>query len=164
MPGRKYFGAKKILFDRTFKYMFFAQGMRDIGMIEIDRDNPRKAYESLYRGVDRLKSGALGDPKSAYLVMYPEGTRSKLDNYDMLDFKKGAFMVSKKKDLPIMPIVTVGGKEIMPKRSLKVLSGKIKLHVCEAVYPDDYSGWQEMLYETRQRMEEGVSRLRSNIL
>ena len=159
IPGRKYFGAKIPLFKRL-RYPFFRHAMSDLGMIKIDRDDPASAYKCLYKGADMVKRECIGTKEKAYLIMYPEKTRSKLPDYEMLPFRPGAFKVGKFKHLPIIPLVTIGAKELMPKRSLEVKAGTVYMRVCEPLYPQDYLNWEEVQAETRKRMEAGIEHLK----
>ena len=159
IPGRKYFGAKIPLFKKL-RYPFFRHALGDVGMIRIDRDNPANAYRCLYQGADMVKRECIGAKHKAYLAMYPEKTRSKLPDYEMLTFRPGAFKLCKDKQLPIIPIVTIGARELMPKRSLEVKAGTVYMRVCEPLYPQDFLNWEAVQAEARKRMKAGVEHLK----
>ena len=79
MPLHMSIIAKKEL----FKIPFFGQGMRAIGIIEIDRSNRTKAVASLKKAEQIIRDEKLS------ILAFPEGTRS--DNGTLLPFKKGPF-------------------------------------------------------------------------
>ena len=67
---------------------------------------PKEAGNLIAKLAERLLAGDS-------LVVYPEGTRSVDDTF--LDFKSGAFVLSEKTGIPIVPIYIYGAKEILPR-------------------------------------------------
>jgi len=79
-------------------------------------------YIRLVRGekskVDRMMKDcekALDGGSSVFF--FPEGTRSKDGN--IKDFKPGSFILAKKKEVPILPIVLNGTSDALPKYTMK---------------------------------------------
>ncbi len=66
-----------------------------LGAIYIDRDDKRKALESIIHGVNELRSGQS-------IVAFPEGTRVSGDK--IKEFKGGCFKLATKTGVPIVPI------------------------------------------------------------
>lgn len=97
-----------------------------------------------------LKRGDKGSIKKMYaaceahlregssVYMFPEGTRSPTG--ELRDFKEGAFVLAKRLNVPILPIVISGTSDAVPKNSLNY-HGKcdIHLHILDAISPDTYS-------------------------
>ena len=100
---------------------FFGWGMLMVGHIFIDRQNRDKAVKSLDKALERVKKRKIS------IMIYPEGTRS--PDGEIKIFKKGAFVIAIKSELPILPVTISGSHEILPKKSLKIKKGTIKLVV-----------------------------------
>ena len=115
--------------------------MRSAGYIEIDRQNREKAMKSLEEAAQKIREG-----KS--VVTFPEGTRSK--DGTIKPFKQGLFHLAIQAGVPIVPISIIGAHEIMPKRSLRIRPGKIKMVIDR---PVDVSGYK---IETRGELIERV--------
>jgi 1-acyl-sn-glycerol-3-phosphate acyltransferase len=114
IPGQFRWLVKKEL----FRIPVFGAAMRSAGYIEIDRNNRERAMQSLDQAALRIREG-----KS--IMAFPEGTRSGFG--EIKPFKQGTFYLAIKSGVPIVPISIIGSGEIMPKRSLKIKPGKIKL-------------------------------------
>lgn len=98
-----------------------------------------------------VKRGTVGAAKSiedieerlnnkTSVVLYPEGTRSKTGEINMP--KRGILRVSEKcPDIPILPVVIYGTKDIMKARSFKINPfGKIKVRFLKPFYFKDIEG------------------------
>lgn len=114
IPGQFRWLAKKELFEIPI----FGSAVRSAGYIEIDIKDKEKAMRSLDQAALRLHEG-----KS--IMVFPEGTRSRLG--EIKSFKQGAFYLAINSGVPIVPITIVGSGDIMPKRTLKIKPGRIKL-------------------------------------
>ena len=114
IPGQFRWLVKKELFHIPV----FGAAMKNAGYIEIDRNNKEKAMHSLDQAALRIREG-----KS--IMVFPEGTRSR--HGEIKPFKQGTFYLAIKSGVPIVPISIIGSGEIMPKRSLKINKGIVKL-------------------------------------
>jgi 1-acyl-sn-glycerol-3-phosphate acyltransferase len=94
----------------------WALGLSD--QIVIDRGNRAKAVRSLARAAERVRRGV-------NVIIFPEGTRSPTGA--MREFKSGGFHLAIQAQVPILPTTVSGSHELIPKRSLKVQSGTIKV-------------------------------------
>ena len=126
IPGQFRWIAKKELFHIPV----FGAAMKNAGYIEIDRQNHEKAMQSLDEAALRIREG-----KS--VMSFPEGTRS--NNGEIKDFKQGIFHLAIKSGVPIVPVSIVGSGQIMPKRSLKITPGKVKLVIDKPVDVKSYT-------------------------
>jgi len=120
LPGQFRWIAKKEL----FAIPVFGQAMRSAGYIEIDRQNHEKALQSLELAALRIRQG-----KS--VMTFPEGTRSR--NGEIKAFKPGTFYLAIQSGVPIVPITIIGSGALMPKRSLKIKSGKIRMVIAKPI-------------------------------
>jgi 1-acyl-sn-glycerol-3-phosphate acyltransferase len=139
VPGQFRWIAKKEL----FAIPVFGRAMKGAGYIEIDRQNHEKALLSLDQAALRIREG-----KS--VMTFPEGTRSR--DGEIKAFKQGTFYLAIQSGVPIVPISIIGSGDIMPKGSLKIKPGKIKLVIDK---PIDVKGYtlenrQELIDRVRQ--------------
>jgi 1-acyl-sn-glycerol-3-phosphate acyltransferase len=114
IPGQFRWIAKKEL----FQIPAFGTAMRAAGYIEVDRYNHHKAMQSLDEAALLIREGNS-------IMSFPEGTRSRSGIIQV--FKQGVFHLAIKSGIPIVPMSIIGSGEIMPKRSLTVTPGKVKL-------------------------------------
>ncbi len=113
------------------KIPIFGLGYERMGQIFIDRCNPEKAYKSLESAGQKIRNGAS-------VVFFPEGTRS--PDGRLLPFKKGGFKIALAAGVPILPATVVGSKDVLPKKSLRLMPGTIRLIIHE---PIPLTGWSE---------------------
>lgn len=106
--------AKKELFDVPL----LAQGMRAVGIIEVDR----AARGAVHATVNRQAKVLIEKKRS--LIIYAEGTRPR--NGVMKRFKKGAFTMAIAAQLPVLPMTIHGTFESMPPGKPWVYGGSLK--------------------------------------
>jgi 1-acyl-sn-glycerol-3-phosphate acyltransferase len=107
-----------------FAIPVFSAAMRSAGYIEIDQNNREKALQSIEEAAMRIRRG-----KS--IMTFPEGTRSR--NGEIKSFKQGIFYLAIKSGVPIVPVSIIGSGRIMPKRSVRINPGQIKLVIGEPI-------------------------------
>jgi 1-acyl-sn-glycerol-3-phosphate acyltransferase len=86
--------------------------------IFIDRQNAVAARRSIERAEQRIRSGAS-------VLLFPEGTRSR--DGKLGPFKKGGFHLALDSGVPIVPVALRGTRELMPRRSLLLRSGRVSV-------------------------------------
>lgn len=89
-----------------------------LGHIFLDRSNREAAVASLQFAKENLRPGSS-------ILFFPEGTRS--DDGQLMPFKKGAFVMAKDMDLPILPITLAGTDKILPNGTLALRPGKAQM-------------------------------------
>lgn len=72
--------------------------MQFLHCVFLDRNNPRQAVAAMNEASDNLHKGYS-------VVIFPEGTRSKGEEKDLLEFKAGAFRIATKAKAKIVPVV-----------------------------------------------------------
>ena len=116
LPGDNRFAAKTELFADPI----LGPVLRTLGMVPIDRNQPREAIRSL----GTLKRE--GQPFS--VVIFPEGTRG--DDGGLLSFKKGPFVAAIELGLPVVPITIRGSAAVMPKGGrLGIYPGRVEIRI-----------------------------------
>ena len=101
-----------------------------LGAVFIDRSNKAKAIEAMKPAVEALKNGIS-------VAIAPEGTRS--GSKTLGTFKKGAFHLAMKGQVPIIPIVIKNAYMAMPKGSSIFKPTHIEVVVLD---PVDTSEWK----------------------
>ena len=109
------FLAKKEL----FRIPVLAQGMRMVGIIEVDRE----ARGAVHTDVNRQSRELIEKGRS--LIIYAEGTRPR--NGVMKPFKKGAFTMAITSGLPVLPLSIHGSYQAWPPGTPLARGGLIRV-------------------------------------
>jgi 1-acyl-sn-glycerol-3-phosphate acyltransferase len=115
----------------------FGFGAEAAGIVFLDRDNRKQAFESYKVAARQVERGRS-------IVVFPEGTRGR--DYHLRPFKKGPFVLAIAAQAPVVPTIVYGAKEVMGKDSLRVRAGTAEIHFLE---PIETKG---MNYEDRARL------------
>ncbi len=142
LPGDLRFLAKKEL----YKIPLVNFALRTMGMIEVDRSDPEAAAESIDRAVSHLQNGKC-------VILFPEGTRNRGEG--LLPFKKGAFVLAIKAQVPIVPVILTGAHKAIAPDTIFLYPATIRMIVHD---PIDTTGMDleqrnELLELTRSLME-----------
>lgn len=89
-----------------FEIPVLAQGMRAVGIIEVDRS----AHAAIHAQVNRQAKDLVEHKRS--VIIYAEGTRPR--DGVMRPFKKGAFTMAVSSQLPLLPVSIHGSYEAWP--------------------------------------------------
>lgn len=135
-------GKKELLWVPFFGAFFF-----HAGNVLINRKNHRAARQTLSALIERV----LGKRRS--LFIFPEGTRNRSHQEKLLDFKRGAFDLSIKSSVPIVPIV------VSPLSNCKKI---IHARILPIVDPANFQSADEMKQCVQQIMEEELSRAQTS--
>ena len=123
-----------------------AQIMKAGNSIFVDRQNPKKAIQSIREGLKVL-------PKNYSLLIFPEGTRS--TDFKLKAFKKGVAHIALQTGLPVVPIGLAGMEKIGGGKSILMNPGTVYIH---AEKPIDTSRWSvEQINQHVSQMHEAVS-------
>lgn len=103
------------------------------------KDSIRKMYRACE---EHLEQGS-----SVYL--FPEGTRSETGK--MKNFKEGAFVLAKRLQIPILPIVINGSKNAVPKNSFNFHGrSNVTLEILEPIHPDPDLPADQLAHQVRE--------------
>jgi len=127
------------------KIPLFGYGAEAAGIVFLDRDNRKAAFESYKVAAKEVERGRS-------IVVYPEGTRGR--DYHLRPFKKGPFVLAIASQCPIIPTIVHGSREIMAKGSFLVHSGTIDVHFLEPIETKglDYDDRAELMTRVWCRM------------
>ncbi len=151
--------------DGLFKIPVFGKGIETLGMVKVYKED-KKTWKVLSEAAKKIKEIVLKDGSlTPYLVIFPEGTRTKDEDYKMGEFKRGMFSIAVKHNLPIIPIASYGGLDITPKGAWTFNKGTVYEKVLAPIYPEDYKGVgvkeksTRIQNDTRKRINEGIGEL-----
>ncbi len=108
-----------------FRIPILAQGMRAVGIVQVDR----AARSAVHAEVNRRSNELVAKGRS--LIIYAEGTRPR--NGELHPFKKGAFTMAIASQLPILPVTIHGTYEAWKPGTLWVRGGTIDAVVDAAI-------------------------------
>jgi 1-acyl-sn-glycerol-3-phosphate acyltransferase len=132
-----YISAAKDYFFTNPLFTFFSQHC--LGAIPIDRKDKRgeaiTLITNLLTSLDRI-----------WLILFPEGTRSK--DGKIHDFKRGVGLFSERTNTPLLYLYLEGNSELWPKGAVFAKPGKLTVHIgpvkqpapIEEIY-SDYRTW-----------------------
>ncbi len=107
-----------------FAYPFLGWHLRRSGQIAVDQQDARASLRSLNRAGESLREGMP-------LVVFPEGGRS--PHGELQQFMGGAFYAALKAQVPVVPIVITGVRELLPMNSFHALPGEAEVVFCHPV-------------------------------
>lgn len=130
---------------KEVKYMpFVGWAAWAAGVIFIDRGDRDRAIRSIHDAAMQIRGG-----KS--VVIFPEGTRSQTGQ--MLPFKKGGFALALEAGVPIVPLATKGGFQVLPRGSLFFRPGQYTVRVGTPVQPTEFPDRDRLMQEVRRSIE-----------
>jgi 1-acyl-sn-glycerol-3-phosphate acyltransferase len=109
--------------------------------IRIDRSKAIGAMRSLEQAVEKIRHGAS-------VLLFAEGTRT-LDG-KLQDFKRGAFSLAIKADVPVIPVTINGSFKILPKSKFRINPGTVELILHRPVTINGQTGKQVELHLMEQ--------------
>jgi len=121
LPAKIRFVAK----EELGRIPIFGAAWRGCGHISVNRSDRRQAIESLDRAALRVREEGLA------MALFPEGTRS--PDGRLGEFRKGAFVLALKTEVPILPVGISGSRGVMPKGSFRTRRGEVRIRIGELI-------------------------------
>ncbi|MEO5580525.1 MAG: lysophospholipid acyltransferase family protein, partial [Gemmatimonadaceae bacterium] len=130
----------------------FGPAIRAIGMVPIQRENRKAAFGAYDEAAAKIKEGNS-------VVVFPEGTRG--SDYPIRPFKKGPFVLAIAAGVPVVPVLTYGTREVLPRGSFLIRPTTVHIHLLEPipVAGMDYAARGELAEMVRMKI---VDALESN--
>lgn len=145
------FLAKKSLFDIPF----FGWGIKALGYVPVDREDPKEGLKSVLVCVERLKEGFS-------LIIFPEGTRSSTG--ELLPFKIGGFLIPIKAGIDICPVAIWGTRDILPKGKLwfNLKKPTVSVYIGTPIRVKEFSLRDKVYLANlvRKAIEEGLAKIK----
>ena len=108
----------------NFKYPIWAQVLKRVRAIPVDRKNRERAIESIKQAEQVLKQGI-------HIAILPEGTRTLTGKLGIM--KKGGFHLAINTGASIIPVGIEGAYEFKPKSTWKLSKGTITVRVGDPI-------------------------------
>jgi 1-acyl-sn-glycerol-3-phosphate acyltransferase len=141
IPAQFRFLAKRGL----FRIPFLGTHLSRAGHIPVPREDPRAAVKTLQAAADALQR------KKISMLIFPEGGRS--HDGILQPFKEGGAYIAIRAGVPVVPLVMIGTREILPLGGGIVLPGEVTLRVLPPI------GTSEMTLKDRGRLTEQLREL-----
>lgn len=123
------------------KLPILGRGFDVVGFVPIEREHRERATQAIDKGADAVRAGNS-------LLMFPEGTRSRTG--ELLPFKRGAFVLAIKGEVPVVPMAIYGADRAMRKGSPIIWPTVVRVHLGT---PVETLG---MTLDDRQRLADDV--------
>jgi 1-acyl-sn-glycerol-3-phosphate acyltransferase len=107
----------------------FGYALEKMGHVYIDRRNRTNAYMDLESATQKIKKGTS-------VIIFPEGTRS--INGRLQRFRLGGATLAIRSGVPVLPVTVNGGRFALPKGTLALMPGKMKIIVGDVIDPDTF--------------------------
>ncbi len=133
-----------------FAYPFLGWHLRRSGQIPVTVGDARASLRSLNLASQTLREGMP-------MVVFPEGGRSR--SGQLQEFMGGAFYAALKAQVPVVPIVILGVRELLPMNSFHSLPGEVDVVFCDPVSTDGMTprDMDKLSAMVRQVMEQTIS-------
>ena len=124
--------ANKTIAKKAFVYVPLFGWIYQFGSVLVDRKDDKSRKQSFDEMKKVLNSGL-------DMLLYPEGTRNR-SSAPLKSFYDGAFKLAISTNKPIIPVVLLNTKKILPAKPVMYMTpGKITMHILPAVYPQDHT-------------------------
>ncbi len=104
-----------------FQIPFLGQHLRQAGHIPVPREDPRAAVKTMQQAADVIQQ------KKISLLIFPEGGRS--HDGVLRPFKEGGAYIAIKAGVPLVPLVLIGTRDVLPYGAGIVQSGEVILRI-----------------------------------
>ena len=139
LPRRSSVLVKKEL----FQVPVLGRAMRMGELVAVDRRNREAAVNSM-RDAEAVMDKGLN------MTVFPEGTRSR--DGRLLPFKKGPFYLAMDSGVSVVPITILGSESLMPKGSMLIHSGTVRLVFHSPILPKQFSDNEELIAAVRSEI------------
>jgi 1-acyl-sn-glycerol-3-phosphate acyltransferase len=125
----------------------FGWGLKWGSYIGIDRGRSTRAIRSLEEAVTKIRNGAS-------VLLYAEGTRT--TDGMLQPFKRGAFNLSVRAGVPVVPLTINGSYSLLPKHSMRIRPGTVEI-VLERPIPVEGEG-KDAEVELMEKVHAAIAR------
>ena len=132
-----------------FRIPVLGWAMSTAGYISLDRSKRKRAYRGMEIAALKIKEGTS-------VVMFPEGSRS----YDgaLQPFMNGGFTLAIRAEVPIYPITVDGSWAIMPRTTLRIKRGMVRIVIERPIETADST-----MQDRKRLMQEVEQKMRANL-
>ena len=124
--------ANKTIAKKSFVYVPLFGWVYQFATVIVDRKNNQSRMASYEKMKSVLNNGL-------DMLIYPEGTRNRTAA-PLKSFFDGAFKLSIDTQKPIVPVVLLNTKKVLPaKPSMYLTPGKMRMHILPAIFPEGHT-------------------------
>ncbi len=120
------------------------------GAVLVDRKDP----DSRRKSVEKLKE--LGSKKIS-VMLFPEGTRNPKPENPLKDFHTGAFRIAIDLQRPVLPMVVIGARKLVPGEKFPNQPASLTAHIAKPIPTEGLT--QEDAYDLKQRVYDVMEQL-----
>lgn len=106
--------------------------MRFVYCLFLDRDDPKQGLKTILTAAEYIKKGIS-------ICIFPEGTRNKSKDLNILPFKEGSFKIATKTGCPIIPIAINNTSAIFEDHMPCLRKTHVIIEYCDPIYPNELS-------------------------
>lgn len=128
VPGLTGFVAK----DSMLKFVILRDWMKKLYCLFLNRENPREGLKTILKGIEQIKNGVS-------MCIFPEGTRNKGEEGELLTFKEGSFKMAEKTGCLIIPVALSNSAEIFENHMPWIRSSKVVIEYGTPIDPKTLS-------------------------
>lgn len=107
-----------------FRIPIVGAAMRSMGMVPLERSGTKRDWAQIERLARGFECGGL-------LLFFPEGTR--VEDGRLRPFRKSAFVVAIKHQVPVIPVAIIGAHRIQRRRAWRIRPGELVVRVLEPI-------------------------------
>jgi len=139
-------GVKFLAKKELGRIPFLGWAMYALGYIFVERGSKIESFKKIDKGASKVREGTS-------ILVFAEGTRSQDGN--LQPFKKGGFVMAIKAGVNIIPISIYGSRGVLPRGSLRVNPGMVKVVIGSPIPSSDYS--LDMKITLMERVREAIT-------
>jgi 1-acyl-sn-glycerol-3-phosphate acyltransferase len=108
-----------------FQIPFLGTHLSRAGHIPVPREDPRASVKTMQVAAEKIRE------KKISLLIFPEGGRS--HDGVMRPFKEGGAYIAIRAGVPVVPLVMIGTREVLPYGSGAIRPGRVRLRILEPI-------------------------------
>jgi 1-acyl-sn-glycerol-3-phosphate acyltransferase len=114
-----------------FQIPFLGTHLKSAGHVPVPREDPRAAVKTMQVAAETIQN------KKVSLLIFPEGGRS--HDGVLRPFKEGGSYIAIRAGVPVVPVVLIGTREVLPFGAGIVVSGKVTLRILAPIPTKDFT-------------------------
>jgi 1-acyl-sn-glycerol-3-phosphate acyltransferase len=138
----------------VFQIPLFGLAMKVVDAIAVDRENKASLKKTIKDMENYIRRGRS-------LLIFPEGTRS--EDGELLDFKKGGFLLAKKSNVKILPVTVINSNKILKKGSFLITPFVNVTMILNEPIPVENANLNELMEQVRGVMQENLKNFQSAV-
>jgi 1-acyl-sn-glycerol-3-phosphate acyltransferase len=138
----------------VFQIPLFGLAMKVVDAIAVDRENKASLKKTIKDMENYIRRGRS-------LLIFPEGTRS--EDGELLDFKKGGFLLAKKSNVKILPVTVINSNKILKKGSFLITPCVNVTMILNEPIPVENANLNELMEQVRGVMQENLKKFQSTV-